>query len=143
MLVYIQPEGDLVTPTTLCPGDTLSFNCSLWKYTWNPRLQWHVTYPEQEPVIISYSSTSYRNRPKHYGLSIISALTKIKTSSAPYMASDITLLVVRGVSIHGTEVRCTISGMAPVRVKIKHKSLNQGIVTVAGLPLGCSYVIRL
>lgn len=124
--VYIQPQ-EQIKPRTLCPGDTLSYNCSLWTYTWNPRLQWHVRYPKQEPVIVSYTGASYRHWPRYFGPSTKSTLTEYSTSRAPFMVSEITLVVMRHVPIYGTEVKCTVDDMDPTSIKIKHRVLNQGI----------------
>ena len=130
----MQPIGE-DTPSTviLCPGDIRSYSCSLLASAQKPMLEWHVSYPGKQPVTITYTSASTRNKKTYsgLGLSIVTTLRPSRKKHPPHMVSTLTLIVVREVSLYGTEVKCTVRvhhlPHFSKTVIVKHNSQNQGM----------------
>ncbi len=60
-------ERNITRPNIDCPGDTLSYNCSVVMNTDRVDLTWIITLPGQIPISITYDDTSVLNCPAQEG----------------------------------------------------------------------------
>ncbi len=88
-----------------CPGDTLSYNCSIESNTENLHLTWSVEFPDQLPIEITYDYDSSMAVDLMDDMDITSTLVDIRDG---YIQSVITLVVLNA-SMNGTTVECRIA----------------------------------
>ena len=87
-----------------CPGDTISYNCSVQSNSENLQLTWRVTLPGMMPVNRTYDGTSSRNTADNLGVNIITTL--ITYYSEEYIESTITLTLLMDFVTNGTILEC-------------------------------------
>ena len=87
-----------------CPGDTISYNCSIQSNSETVQLTWRVTLPGQMPIDITYDNTSNLNTVDNLGFSITTTLTTYTRDE--YIESTIVFTVLRDVVMNGTELEC-------------------------------------
>ncbi len=130
-------EDDQIRPYTNCPGDTLSYNCSVFQNSEDVYLTWTITLPERTPFTITYNNLSiidsldyldstdyfsfesidYMNEENvsmqesvdNFDMSISTILTDYDVGE--YIESVVTLTIVNNISLNGANVECSISNM--------------------------------
>ena len=107
-----------------CPGDTISFNCSIGSNSESVELTWQITLPDQlVPINITYNSSSlFYERDR---LDIYANATLTKYAHGRSIQSLITFTILKDASINGTEVQCSSSDLDSEAVKI--------LVTISGI----------
>ena len=88
-----------------CPGDTISYNCTILTNSETPHLTWRVTLPGNVPLNITYDNSSNQGNLNYLGMNISSTLREIRYG---YIESVIVLTVVNDVNLNGTELECSI-----------------------------------
>ena len=100
-----------------CPGDTISYNCSIISNTERPHLIWNITLPGQTPTIFIYDSISTLYDIHHLNTNITVTLTKLDTIATTefvnkeHIESIIVITVLKNVSMNGTELECSIADL--------------------------------
>ena len=89
-----------------CPGDTISYNCTILTNSETPHLTWIVTIPGHMPLNFTYDSLSYMDFSDYLGMNISVSLIEF---SYEYIESEIVLTVVDDVDLDGTELECSIA----------------------------------
>ena len=96
------------SPGIDCPGDTISYNCSILSNSETLHLTWCVTFPGLVPINMTYDSSSNVSILDYLGMNISTTLTAYNRSSG-YIESIITLTVLT--DVNGTELECSISDL--------------------------------
>ena len=92
-----------------CPGDTISYNCSIQSNTETLHLSWTVLFPNMDPIEIThYSDSSFDD--EEYQLSDVIINTTLVDVREGYIESAITLLVTNS-SMNGSILECSISDL--------------------------------
>ena len=97
-----------------CPGDTISYNCSIVSNTETPHLIWSVILPGLTPINLTYDSTSNPNTISHIDMNISATLTELITTATTefvnkvYIESIIVITVLKNVTMNGTKLECSI-----------------------------------
>lgn len=84
-----------------CPGDTISYFCSILSNSENVELTWTITLPERQPISLTFNNSSVLDIG---GISIVVSLTNYTRGAG--LDSVITLTVLRNASVNGTEIEC-------------------------------------
>ena len=92
-----------------CPGDTVSYNCSILSNSENVHLYWNVTFPGLMPISIFYYDTSNVNIMDYWPMNISSILLDYRRGE--YIESIIVLTVLKNFSMNGTELICGITDL--------------------------------
>ncbi len=92
-----------------CPGDTLSYNCSVQSNSENVHLTWTITIPNNMPIDITYDSTSMLNESEYFDESITSILTDIRSDE--YIESVLTVTLLSNVSLNKSRIECNIADL--------------------------------
>ena len=88
-----------------CPGDTISYKCSVLSNSKTIELTWRVTLPGMMPIDITYDSMSILNTvDTDLGYNITTTLTDFTVDE--YIESTIVFTVLRGVAVNGTVLEC-------------------------------------
>ena len=93
----------------MCPGDMISYRCSVYSNSENVQLMWLVTLPQENSVMILYNNLSDVNSVNHLSVGITSKLTQFTNDQ--FITSELELSVLRGVSRNGTLIECTSEGL--------------------------------
>lgn len=111
-IVNVSPLQSVPRPAFDCPGEVISYNCSILSNSENVHLIWQVTVPGQMPVNITYnrSSTSDINKTDMLNTYISSSLNRYVSNE--YIESTLELIVQVDVSLNGTNVECILEGLA-------------------------------
>ena len=88
-----------------CPGDTISYNCSINSNSKDLHLTWRVNFPDRAPIQIMYDNSSALNRTDHLDRNISTTLTKYIANE--YIESVITLTVLRSVGMRSVRLECS------------------------------------
>ena len=96
-------------PDIDCPGDTLSYNCSIQSNSESVHLTWHVTLPGFGPVNITYDSNSMLNSPSLLTMNTTVYLSNYIADS--YIESSSLFKVPKGFSLNGTKLECSINDL--------------------------------
>ncbi len=130
-------EDDKIRPYTNCPGDAISYNCSVFQNSEEVYLTWTITLPERTPIRITYDNLSIINSLDYldstdyfsfesmdymneenvsmqesvdiFDMSISTILTDYVVGE--YIESVVTLTIVNNISLNGANVECSISNM--------------------------------
>ncbi len=92
-----------------CPGDTLTYNCSILSLSESVCLSWNITLPGFMPRIITYDNTSILNDTDILAIGIGTMLTQFRSDE--YIESIIILTVVRNVSLNNSIIQCSIGDL--------------------------------
>ncbi len=92
-----------------CPGDTISYNCSIHSNSETLRLSWRVTLPGSMPITITYDNTSILNNVENLAMSVSTLLAQYRRDE--YIESIITLTVLLNVTLNKTMFECFISDL--------------------------------
>ena len=100
-----------------CPGDTISYNCSILSNTETPHLIWSVTLPGLTPINLTYDSTSTLHDTVYLEMNISATLTGRTTTATTifvneeYIESIIVITVLKNVTMNETIVDCRIADL--------------------------------
>ena len=89
-----------------CPGDTIPYRCSVQSNSENVQLEWIVTFPGQDAIMISYANDSERNTVEYFPMNI----SAIQYRTDERVDSEIVLTVQRNVTMIMLE--CRSEGLA-------------------------------
>ena len=93
-----------------CPGDTISYICSIASNAYNLRLTWVVIFLGQPPITITYDADSVRDTVNFLGMNVSSTLTEFRARN--YIESVITLTFLSDVSyVNKTMLECNFAGL--------------------------------
>ncbi len=92
-----------------CPGDTISYNCSIQSNSETVHLVWSVTLPGSTPLSIMYNSTSMINNMNNLAMGVSTMLTQYRRDE--YIESIIVFTVLMGVTFNQSNVRCSIANL--------------------------------
>lgn len=87
-----------------CPGDSITYRCSIQSNSEMVQLMWLVTLPGQETITMLFVDGSYINITSYIGMNITTILTQYTMDES--IESEITLTLLRNVSMNGTLVEC-------------------------------------
>ena len=100
-----------------CPGDTISYNCSVESNSETVELTWIITLPNEfAPINITYNSTSLLNQRDQLDIYVNSTLTEYTHDQ--YIETLITFTLFEDVDINGTELQCRSSDLDSVIVEV-------------------------
>lgn len=91
-----------------CPGDTISYSCSITSNAESTQLIWSVTFPGNTPTAYIYNRTVMN--------SSVSVSTNHRSESEAnyrniYMQSTIILTILRNVSMNRAKLECNLAGV--------------------------------
>ena len=93
-----------------CPGDTISYNCSILSNSETIHLIWTITLPGQASINITYDSTSTLNNNDIMGANINTILKEYRRDE--YIESILTLTVLSDIVLDGSMIGCSISDLS-------------------------------
>ncbi len=93
-----------------CPGDTISYRCSIQSNSEPVQLRWMVTFPGLDTIMILYTNDSDRNRVTYLDMNITTTLTQYRSDE--FIQSEIVLAVLQNVSMNGKELECSSENLA-------------------------------
>ena len=103
--VSINPlEHNISRDSIVCPGDTLSYNCSIKSNSETLHLTWHVTAPEQMPVNITY----FNHTDDIESLNNYITTTVTDFSRDEFIHSTLEIRIQEGISIDQIVLECSI-----------------------------------
>ena len=88
-----------------CPGDTISYVCSVQSNSETVQLSWMVTFPGQEAITMSYINDSYLNVVVLLDVNVTTTLTQYIMDE--FIESEIVLTVLQNISMNGTLLECS------------------------------------
>ncbi len=103
-------EKDTVRSDIDCPGDTLSYNCSIQSNSENVHLTWTITLPDNIPIVITYDSISMLNESNYFDENITTILTDFRSDE--YIESVITVTFLGNVSLNESRIECNIADLS-------------------------------
>ncbi len=103
-------EKNVVRPEIDCPGDALSYNCSIKSNSENVHLTWTITLPDNMPLVITYDSTSILNESNYFDESVTTILTDFRSDE--YIESVMTVTLLRNVSVNDSRIECNIADLS-------------------------------
>ena len=112
-----------------CPGDIISYVCSVHSNSENVQLKWHILFPRQSPIEILYDHASTTNIADTLKLGVETTLTNFTRDN--YIESLLELTIIKGVPINGTEIECSSENLNSVRIEVLVNT--SGIVQVKEL----------
>lgn len=93
-----------------CPGDTISYNCSIQSNSETLHLTWQVLLPEQSPINITHYKNASIPSDLHNLSGIINS-TLTDFSSGQYIESALVLTIVADITINQTQLSCIIDNI--------------------------------
>ena len=110
-------ERDVSRMDIECPGDMITYRCSVMSNSETVQLTWRVTLPGQMPVSTTYDNTSNLNTVDNLGMNITTTLEEFRSDE--YIESTIVLTILEDVFlINGTEVECVTEDLAYDRTTV-------------------------
>ena len=98
-------DRDFARDDINCPGDKISYRCSVMSNSETVQLTWLVTLPGMMPANITYDNTSIPNTVNSdLGYNITTTLTNFTVDM--YISSTIVFTMLRDVVLNGTELAC-------------------------------------
>ncbi len=92
-----------------CPGDIISYNCSVISDSDMVNLIWRITFPDFVPINVTYNNNSILNSKFNFALNASTILTEYMNEE--YIESVITFVVVENITLNGTIVECETGGI--------------------------------
>ena len=93
-----------------CPGDTITYRCSINSNSETVQLEWMITFPGQGTFMMLYNDPGQLNSVDDLGMSITTMLTEYRRDE--FIQSDLVLTVLQNVSMNGTVVECGTEDLA-------------------------------
>lgn len=102
-------ESDNMSLDIDCPGDTITYNCSIESNTEMLHLTWSVNFPEVLPFEITYDTTLFLDFGEidYLDMNVTASLIDFRNG---YIESIITLTVLNA-AMNGTIVECSITDL--------------------------------
>ena len=100
-----------------CPGDSISYNCSITSNTENLHLTWTVTFPGLQPIYFTYNSTSPTYETDYLNMNISVTLRGYHATATSefvneaYIESVLTFTVLKNVTMNETKLECSIADL--------------------------------
>ena len=98
-------EKNSSRPDIDCPGDIISYNCTVESNTEALHLTWTVTFLDFTTISITYNSTSELNQINNLDMNITSTLISVTDE---HLESLLMLTLVKDVDMDGILVECSI-----------------------------------
>ena len=92
-----------------CPGDTLTYNCSIESNSETLHLTWNITFPEEMPIYFTFNSTSILFTRYDWNIGVSAFLTRY--SDQEYVESIVTFTLLDNVTLNGTKLECRIADL--------------------------------
>lgn len=99
----------MTSPDIDCPGDSVSYNCSIHSNSSDLHLIWRVTFAGFSPIVISYNSSSMLGTKNNFDFDISTVLTDYRASE--YIESVITFRVLGNITMNEAELECSIGSL--------------------------------
>ena len=90
-----------------CPGDTITYNCSVLSNSEMVHLTWHIAFPGLAPINITYDNSSLINAMDYLGLNV--SATLLRYIPDQYIESVIKFTLLKNVTMNGTLLECSVS----------------------------------
>ena len=88
-----------------CPGDTISYRCTVQSNSEMVQLSWMVTFPGEETITMLYTNDSEWNVVVYFDMHFTTVLTEYTIDEL--IVSELELTVLQNVSMNGTVLECT------------------------------------
>ena len=88
-----------------CPGDTIIYSCGIQSNSEMIHLTWHVTFPGYMPINYTFYDDM---SPANYNLDMNTSINLTQYEEDEYIESEITLTVLKNVTLNGTVLECSI-----------------------------------
>jgi hypothetical protein len=115
-----------------CPGDIISYNCSIQSNSEAVQLIWQVTVPGETPLNFTYNSTSIPGTILR-NANVRSTLTKLVSNE--YIESTLELTILRGIVLNQTELECRIEELNSDIVYVSVNSSSKPNINFARIRL--------
>ena len=102
-------DSDMVSSDIDCPGDTLTYNCSIESNSETLHLTWNITFPEEIPIDFTFNSTSILFTWYDWDIGVSAVLTGYIDQE--YVKSTIIFTIMNDVILDGTELECSITDL--------------------------------
>ncbi len=99
-------ERNIMRPDIDCPGDTISYNCSIQSNSETVHLMWSVTLPGSTPLSIIYDNTSVINSMDNLAMGVSTVLTQYRRDE--YIESMIILNIL---GCNDSDLLCSIGDL--------------------------------
>ncbi len=99
-----------------CPGDVISYNCSILSNIETLYLIWIITFPGLMPISIVYDNTSLLNTMNELGMNVSSRITAFESDE--YIESELEFTVLRDVLQNGAILECILADLDNKTVSI-------------------------
>ena len=100
-----------------CPGDTLSYQCSIQSNSESVRLNWQIFFPGENSVNITYDNSSMANQLHFLGRGITTVLSRYIADVL--VESILMLTVLRDVDImNGTIIECSSGDLDSLMINV-------------------------
>ena len=121
-------ENEMILEAIDCPGDTISYNCSIKSNTEDLHLLWTVEFPDTvwSTIEMIYDSLMNLGDVNLLDMDVSTTLLEIKEG---FIQSSITLTVLND-SMNGTTVKCSIADLDSVVVTILINTSSKPIAIV-------------
>lgn len=117
--------GEMREPSVIdCPGEIITYYCSIVSNTENLLLTWNIDFPGNTSLTITYDGSFSNGTVNDLGWNVSTTLTNY---SEDYVESKLEITLLRDFDIRGTKVECSI------------EDLDIEIVTVDVFLAGTSY----
>ena len=102
-------DSNMVSSDIDCPGDTLTYNCSIESNSETLHLTWNITFPEEIPIDFTFNSTSILFTWYDWDIGVRAVLTGY--SDQEYVNSTIIFTLMNNITLNGTELECSITDL--------------------------------
>ncbi len=99
-----------------CPGDTISYNCSILSNSEAVHLVWRITFPDTMPISITYDNESILDDIDYLRQDTSSILTTYRSDE--YIESILIFTLITIDILNGTEVECKIGDLDEMTVTL-------------------------
>ena len=116
-----------------CPGDTISYNCSIISNAEATHLNWKVTFPGLMPISFTYNSSSSLYKIDNLDMNISVTLTDFTTTNLTeyvheeHIESILTLTVLKNITINKIKLECSIADL--------HNDTVTVYINTSGMPV--------
>ena len=94
-----------------CPGDTITYQCTVQSNSETIQLMWTIIFPGQDPIdMIIFTNDSDRNVVNYYPMNLTARLTLFEIDQN--VESELVLTVLQNVSMNGTLLKCSSENLA-------------------------------
>ena len=106
-----------------CPGDTISYVCSVQSNSETVQLKWLVTFPGLDTITFLHVNASDEGMVEYLNMNISSTL--IEYRSDEFIESEIVLTVLQNISMNGTILECQSEHLANQSVIVNVNTAGQ------------------